>query len=62
MTCLPGRVHYWIVESSEQAAQAGRLGMSRGICKHCEKQKEFENSIPEAVLHHISLESRDEYR
>jgi len=58
MTCLPGRVHYWIVESSEQAAKAGRLGTSRGICKHCEKQKEFENSIPDSAVNHISLEYR----
>ena len=55
MTCLPGHVHYWILESSEQAAKAGRLGTSMGICKHCEQQREFENSIPDSVMHHISL-------
>ena len=58
MTCIPGRVHYWIIESSDKAAMDGRLGMSRGICKHCEKQKDFDNSIPETAVHNISLEHR----
>jgi len=49
MTCLPGRIHYWIIETSQDAAEAGYRGMSRGICKHCEKRKEFENSIPDSV-------------
>ena len=58
MICLPGRVHYWILESAQQAVEAGRKGMSMGICKHCEQKKEFENSIPDAPVNHISLEHR----
>jgi|TARA_R110002020_G_scaffold393139_1_gene603426 hypothetical protein len=49
MTCLPGRVHYWIIETSQEAAEAGRVGASKGICKHCEKVREFENSIPDSA-------------
>ena len=49
MTCLPGRVHYWIIETSEEAAKAGYVVVRRGICKHCEKMKEFENSISVSV-------------
>jgi len=49
MMCLPGRVHYWIIETPQQAAESGRVGTSMGICKHCEQQREFENSIPDSV-------------
>jgi len=58
MTCLPGRVHYWILESSQQALEAGRKGTSMGICKHCEQQREFENSIPASAMNHISLDGK----
>jgi len=55
MICLPGRVHYWILESSQQAVEAGRRGTSMGICKHCGEKKEFENSIPDSATNHISI-------
>ena len=55
MTCLPGRIHYWILESSQQAFKAGRKGTSMGVCKHCEQQKEFENSIPTSESSYSSL-------
>jgi len=57
MSCTPGRVHHWILESSDQAAKTGRKGTSMGICKHCEQQKEFENSIPDSAVNHLSLGS-----
>ena len=49
MTCLPGRIHYWIIETSQQAVESGRKGTSMGICKHCGGRREFENSIPDSV-------------
>ena len=49
MTCLPGRIHYWIIETSQQAVESGRMGTSMGICKHCGERREFENSIPDSV-------------
>jgi len=55
MICLPGRIHYWILESSEQSLKAGRKGISMGICKHCEQKKGFENSIPDSAVNHIYL-------
>jgi len=29
-----------------------------GICKHCEQQREFENSIPASAMNHISLDGK----
>ena len=55
MICLPGRIHYWILESSEQSLKAGRKGISMVICKHCEQKKGFENSIPDSAVNHIYL-------
>ena len=49
MTCLPGRIHYWIIEASQQAVESGRIGTSMGICKHCGEKREFENSIPDSA-------------
>jgi hypothetical protein len=39
-------IHYWILESAEQAVLAGRIGESFGVCKYCEKKKLFRNSVP----------------
>ena len=58
MICLPGRIHYLILESRQQALKAGRKGISMGICKHCEQQREFENSIPDSAMNHISLDGK----
>jgi len=44
-SCIPGRIHYWVLESAEQATLAGR-DTSYGICKHCSSQKRFRNSAP----------------
>jgi len=29
-----------------------------GVCKHCEQQREFENSIPDSAMNHISLDGK----
>ena len=49
MTCLPGRITYWIIETSQKAVESGRIGTSMGICKHCGEKREFENSIPDSA-------------
>jgi hypothetical protein len=43
--CLPGASHYWLLESAQDAADDGRIGMSNGVCRLCHAEFTFFNSI-----------------